>query len=123
MSSIGALGTFTGSGGVAEIMAMRQQIIGRSQLLQQVHASAAVAQPSGTGAAGGFTQALTNALGKVNATQVKAETISADFEQGKTQDVAKVMLARQEAQVGFEATLQVRNKLMSAYQDIMKLGV
>jgi flagellar hook-basal body complex protein FliE len=33
------------------------------------------------------------------------------------------MLARQEASVGFETTLQVRNKLMSAYQDIMKLGV
>jgi flagellar hook-basal body complex protein FliE len=34
-----------------------------------------------------------------------------------------VMLARQEASVGFEATLQVRNKLLSAYQDIMKMGV
>jgi len=127
VSSISALGgNYTGSGGVAEIMAMRQQIIGRSQLLQQVHATAASTQVQGTGAtgaAGGFTQALTNALGQVNATQIKAETLSADYEQGKTQDVAKVMLARQEAQVGFEATLQVRNKLMSAYQDIMKLGV
>ena len=123
MSGISALGGFTGAGGVAEIMAMRQQIIGRSQLLQQVHATAASTQAQGTGTAGGFTQALTNALGHVNATQVKAETLSADYEQGKTQDVAKVMLARQEAQVGFEATLQVRNKLMSAYQDIMKLGV
>lgn len=124
MSSITSIGgNYTGAGGVAEIMAMRQQIIGRSQLLQQVHANAATQQPSAPGAASGFTQALTNALGSVNATQVKAETLSSDYEQGKTQDVAKVMLARQEAQVGFEATLQVRNKLMSAYQDIMKLGV
>ena len=38
-------------------------------------------------------------------------------------DVAKVMLARQEAGVAFEATLQVRNRLLSAYQDIMRMGV
>ena len=42
---------------------------------------------------------------------------------GETVDIAKVMLARQEAGVGFEATLQVRNKLLSAYQDIMRMGV
>ena len=38
-------------------------------------------------------------------------------------DVAKVMLARQESSVAFEATLQVRNKLLNAYQDIMRMGV
>ena len=122
MSSVSAIGSAS-SGGVAEIMAMRQQIIGRSQLLQQVHATAGTSTVAGTGSAGGFADALTKALGSVNASQVRAETLSSDYEQGKTQDVAKVMLARQEAQVGFEATLQVRNKLMSAYQDIMKLGV
>ena len=38
-------------------------------------------------------------------------------------DIASVMLARQEAGIAFEATLQVRNKLLSAYQDIMRMGV
>jgi flagellar hook-basal body complex protein FliE len=123
VSSIGAIGSANTGGGVAEIMAMRQQIIGRSQLLQQVHATAGTANVAGTGTTSGFSDALTKALNSVNASQVRAETLSSDYEQGKTQDVAKVMLARQEAQVGFEATLQVRNKLMSAYQDIMKLGV
>jgi flagellar hook-basal body complex protein FliE len=32
------------------------------------------------------------------------------------------MLARQEAAIAFEATLQVRNKLLSAYQEIMRMG-
>ena len=36
---------------------------------------------------------------------------------------AKVMLVRQEAGIAFEATLQVRNRLLSAYQDIMRMGV
>jgi flagellar hook-basal body complex protein FliE len=123
VSSVSAINSATSGGGVAEIMAMRQQIIGRSQLLQQVHATASTANVAGTGTTSGFADALTKALNTVNASQVRAETLSSDYEQGKTQDVAKVMLARQEAQVGFEATLQVRNKLMSAYQDIMKLGV
>ena len=38
-------------------------------------------------------------------------------------DLAKVMLARQESGIAFEATLQVRNRLLSAYQDIMRMGV
>ena len=119
-SSIGA--GLAGAGGIAEIMALRQQIIQRSQLLQQVHtapdASSAAAAPGGS-----FGSALKSALDGVNASQVNADSLSTAYEQGQTTDVAKVMLARQEASVGFEATLQVRNKLLSAYQDIMKFGV
>ena len=48
---------------------------------------------------------------------------TAAYERGETVDIAKVMLARQEASVGFEATLQVRNKLLSAYQNIMNMPV
>ncbi|WP_343613382.1 flagellar hook-basal body complex protein FliE [Novosphingobium sp.] len=130
MSSIPSVGGVSyNGGGIAEIMALRQQIISRSTVLQQVHApqaasgAQAATATNANGATSGFANALNNALGGVNATQMRAETLSSDYEQGKTQDVAKVMLARQEAQVGFEATLQVRNKLLSAYQDIMKLGV
>jgi len=132
--SVGAVGggggAFSGASGIRDIMAMRQQIIDRSQVLQQVHATpaATAATGSATGSATqspatGFTDVLQNALGAVNSTQNNADTLTTAYEQGKTQDVAKVMLARQEASTGFEATLQVRNKLLSAYQDIMKLGV
>jgi len=48
--------------------------------------------------------------------------MQAAYERGEVTDIAKVMLARQEAGVAFEATLQVRNKLLSAYQDIMRMG-
>lgn len=110
--------------GVQQIIALRQQIIDKSQLLQQLHAPGAATPATGTGdPAGGFQSALKSALDSVNATQNKAETISAAYERGEVTDVAKVMLARQEAGVAFEATLQVRNKLLSAYQDIMRMGV
>ena len=109
----------SGAGGIQQIIALRQQIIDRSQLLQQLHAPAAAAQPTPDNFAG----ALKSALDGVNASQSKAEGLSASYERGEVTDVAKVMLARQEAGVAFEATLQVRNKLLSAYQDIMRMGV
>ena len=121
MSGIGGIGG--SAGGIQQIIALRQQIIDRSQLLQNLHAPGATAQTNAPGPAGGFTGALKSALDGVQATQAKAETLSDGYEKGQVMDVAKVMLARQEAGVAFEATLQVRNKLISAYQDIMRMGV
>jgi flagellar hook-basal body complex protein FliE len=64
-----------------------------------------------------------SALDKVSASQNRAEPLSTGYENGEFTEIAKVMLARQEAGLAFEATLQVRNKLLSAYQDIMRMGV
>ena len=126
MSTINGVGPGTGgAAGIQNIIALRQQIIDRSQLLQQLHApqADAPAAAEANGPAGGFATALRSALDGVSATQGKAEAISDAYQRGEVTDVAKVMLARQEAGVAFEATLQVRNRLLSAYQDIMRLGV
>lgn len=121
MSGIGPVG---GAGGVQQIMALRQQIVERSQLLQQIrNPESGTADTSGTTPAGNFTSALQSALEQVSSTQSKAEGLSEAYERGEVTDVAKVMLVRQESGVAFEATLQVRNKLLSAYQDIMRMGI
>ncbi|MBB4611837.1 flagellar hook-basal body complex protein FliE [Novosphingobium taihuense] len=110
--------------GIQDIMALRQQIMERSQLLQQVKAPETATSTSATsGPAGSFTESLKGALDNVNASQQKASAITEAYERGETIDIAKVMLARQESGVAFEATLQVRNKLLTAYQDIMRMGV
>ena len=126
MSGVGGIGGPGGGGSLQQIMAMRQQILDRSQLLQQVHtastgATDAPVAPNGPGE--GFTGALKSALDGVSAAQSRAEGLSAAYERGEVTDVAQVMLARQEAGVAFEATMQVRNRLLSAYQDIMRMGV
>jgi len=122
MSGISGIGGR--ASGIQDIMALRQQIMERSQLLQQVKTPEATQGTSATGVAGGsFTDTLKGALESVNATQQKSSAISEAYEKGEVVDVAKVMLARQEAGVAFEATLQVRNKLLNAYQDIMRMGV
>ncbi|WP_298193374.1 flagellar hook-basal body complex protein FliE [Novosphingobium sp.] len=124
MSGPGGIGGAGGAGGLQQIMALRQQIIDRSQLLQQVRTPAAgAAEPAPEAPANGFTSALKSALDNVNAVQENAAKLSEGYDKGEVTDIAKVMLARQEAGVAFEATLQVRNKLLTAYQDIMRMGV
>lgn len=108
------------------IMAMRAQIVERNAALSRASevntiGTAAAAAPSTT--AGGFGATLENALKAVNASQNEASSASAAYERGDTVDVAQVMLSRQKASIGFEATLQVRNKLLSAYKDIMSMPV
>ena len=121
MSGVGGIGG--GAGGIQQILALRQQIIDRSNVLQQVQDAKAAGPAKPAEPAEGFAGALKDALGSVSATQQKADDLSSAYERGEVTDIAKVMLARQEAGVAFEATLQVRNRLLSAYQDIMRMGV
>jgi flagellar hook-basal body complex protein FliE len=124
MSRVGGIG---GAGSVEQIMALRQQIVDRNQVLQQLHeakgAEGAGAIPEPAQPGGGFADTLRSALDSVNETQGRASEMTSAYERGEVTDIAKVMLARQESSVAFEATLQVRNKLLSAYQDIMRMGV
>jgi flagellar hook-basal body complex protein FliE len=115
--------------GLQQILDLRQSILDKNQALQNFRAKGPGHSESADGvsqsgsAGGGFADTLKTALDKVNASQQRASDISAAYERGDETDVAKVMLARQEASVTFEATLQVRNKLLSAYLDILKMGV
>ncbi len=125
MSGMGAIGG--AGGGVQGIIALRQQIIDRSSALQNLRVEnpdvESIGSSSDKPAGGGFANSLQNALASVNDAQTRAGEMSEGFERGQVTDVAQVMLARQEAGVAFEATLQVRNRLLSAYQDIMRMGV
>lgn len=125
MSSIPSISGMGGAGGVQQILQLRQQIISRNDLLREIHTAQAATQTQGAGQApaGGFATSLQTALDGVSSVQSRSEALSTAYEKGEVTDVAKVMLARQEAGVAFEATLQVRNKLLSAYQDIMRMGV
>lgn len=122
MNGAGGIGS---AAGIQQILALRQQMLDRSAFLQEVRGAAQspAVEPSRPGPAGGFGDALKTALDGVTATQRTAEALSAAYERGEETDIAKVMLARQESSIAFEATLQVRNRLISAYQDIMRMGV
>jgi flagellar hook-basal body complex protein FliE len=107
--------------GADRVMAIRAQILERNAALQrasQVDSAQTPAAPSS-----GFGATLDAALKQVNETQHKAGKVSEAYERGDNVDVAQVMLARQQASLSFEATLQARNKLLSAYKDIMSMPV
>ena len=112
----------TGPMGVDRVMALRAQILERNQALSRANASAGAPAPTSTQSTS-FAATMEDALKSVNEGQVQAGKLSEAYERGETIDIAKVMLARQQASVGFEATLQVRNKLLSAYKDIMSMPV
>ena len=102
--------------------------IDTSRLLTQLRTMAAQAQgvPPATRATGGadFSGMLKNAVNQVNETQQTASHLAAAFESGDTKaDLSEVMVALQKASISFQAMTQVRNKLVSAYQDIMNMQV
>ena len=110
------------------VMALRNAILQKNVALRDVTSTPGGADASGiTGPnaprPGDFTQALKGALEQVNKLQSESSAAATAFERGETTDIAAVMLAKQKASIGFEATLQVRNKLLSAYKDIMSMPV
>jgi len=113
----------------SRLMAMRAQILERNSALQRAAgpeaANPAAGLPGAPGAVqpGDFASALRGALSQVNEADSRANAMSDAYERGETTDIAAVMLARQRASLGFEATLQVRNRLLTAYKDIMSMPV
>ena len=70
-----------------------------------------------------FSQKINNALKEVANSQVKAEEITKNYELGKETDLTKVIMQQQVANIAFQMTLNVRNKVLSAYKDIMNMPV
>lgn len=70
-----------------------------------------------------FASRLGQAIDDVNTQQAKASQSVRDFETGKTDDLAAVMVEQQLSSLGFQMTLQVRNKALQAYRDIMNMPV
>lgn len=73
---------------------------------------------------GGFDTLVSGAIGKVDANQKTATQLQQSFELGDpSADLASVMIAQAKAQVSFRAMTEVRNRLVSAYQDIMNMPI
>jgi len=69
-----------------------------------------------------FVQTLKHAMEGVNTAQQHASALAAGFERGDPgTDLAQVMVAAQHSQVAFRATVEVRNRLVQAYQDVLNM--
>lgn len=71
-----------------------------------------------------FSRVLKSTLDGVNESQTKADILGKKFALGDDNvSLADVMIAGQKASISFQATIQVRNKVVAAYQDVMSMQV
>lgn len=103
--------------------------ISPQQLLQQIRAlnaemRASTASSPAESGGDSFGVLLKQSLEAVNETQQQAATMKAGFETGTgSASLAQVMIATQKADLSFRAMTEVRNKLVTAYQEIMNMPV
>lgn len=79
--------------------------------------------PAGAGGNTGFMDSLKSAIGKVNDTQLEAGRSVDALMTGETQDLHRTMAALQQADVSFQLMMQIRNKLVAAYEEIQRMQV
>lgn len=85
---------------------------------------AAAATDRGSSASGpGFLTSLKEAIEKVNTIQLEANRAAEQLMTGQTQDVHQTMVALQKAEVSFQLMMQVRNKLVAAYEEIQRMQI
>lgn len=69
----------------------------------------------------GFQSVLADAVGRVDQFQQNSAASIDKFLSGEDEEVHKVALATQQAELTFDLFLQVRNKVISAYQEVMRM--
>lgn len=103
--------------------------INTESLLMQLRANAAMAQnkssEAGAIAGGGnFSALLQQSIDKVNELQNTSGDLAKAFELGDPGvSLAEVMIAKQKSSIAFQSVLQVRNKLLEAYKEVMSMQV
>jgi flagellar hook-basal body complex protein FliE len=79
---------------------------------------------SGVGAADvgkQFGSFLNDALNNLNDQQIAVDQLNQSFVKGELSDVHQLTIASEKASIGLELTVQVRNKILEAYQEIMRM--
>lgn len=114
--SVGAIDTSRIEAMVAQLKAAAARTQGVANPLQP-QSQEPVAKP-------GFADALKASLDSVNSVQRKSEQMAQDFAMGDDKvSLSDMMISMQKASITFQATVQARNKLVSAYHDIMNMQV
>jgi|ERR1700680_3895673 len=80
-----------------------------------------IQSPAGQKNSGGFQSVLADAVARVERFQQSSATNIDKFLSGESEEVHKVALATQQAEIAFDLFLQVRNKVISAYQEVMRM--
>ena len=106
---------------MAENISVKQVELELNRLRDRMKQSA---QKPVEGKKGQFGEMLKDAINEVNELQKKAdEAVEKQTVSGDTTDLHKTMIALQKAEVSFQTMMQVRNKILKAYEEIMRTPV
>ena len=111
--------------GIPMINNNTNQVLNQMQAIEAMAKNSA-AKPADIGQSGGlkFADMMQQAIDQVNQSQLNAAELGKALEMGDPDvDLAEVMIAMQKSSVSFQALTEVRNKLLTAYQDVMNMPV
>lgn len=80
-------------------------------------------KPAAAGSGPGFRAVLEAAVDRVETSRSSAQALANSFINGGNEELHSVALAAQRAELEFDLLLQIRNKVVSAYQEIMRMQV
>ncbi|MEQ8315295.1 MAG: flagellar hook-basal body complex protein FliE [Gammaproteobacteria bacterium] len=96
------------------------QVLSQMRVLAQNHKIPGAPESNGNE----FATLLKDSINQVNQLQQEATQLKTSFEQGDPQvDITEVMIAVEKASLSFDAITEVRNKLLTAYQEVMNMQV
>lgn len=82
------------------------------------HTAQAVDKPPAT-----FSDYVRDSLAEVNRRKMEADQAIADLATGRRQDIHGTMIAAKKAEISFELLVEIRNKLMTAYDEIRRMSI
>ena len=100
---------------IAKLEMMPVQMRAQSHLGESQHAEEKPVQS--------FGEYLVDALKKTNELQLESDKMNAALAAGRIEDVSQVVVAAQKAEISIQMALQIRNRAVSAYQEIMRMQV
>lgn len=72
---------------------------------------------------GSFSDLLDNAMSQISEAITKSDKLSQDFAAGKTDNIHEVMIAAEKADIILQYALQIRTKILDAYNEIMRMQI
>ena len=114
--------------GLTEMYRQQRAMMEQAREIQQVAKTEQVESSQSTQAVGsvqgsGFGDLLNQCVGEVNEKQLASSQAVTDLLAGKDVPLHQAMIAMQEAGVSFQLMVEVRNKLLQGYQDLMRMQV
>ncbi|HHW38876.1 MAG TPA: flagellar hook-basal body complex protein FliE [Bacillales bacterium] len=70
-----------------------------------------------------FSSALMNAIDELNKSQIQSDVVTNQFIKGEITDIHDVMIAAQKASVTRQTAIEIRNKVIDAYKEIMRMQI